>query len=72
MMLANFGSKTYTQYNIGLPVGSWVVRTDGEDARYAYAGAGATSLRLSPSPRDGIPATVSVIRGPYDVIVLTH
>lgn len=70
MVIANFGSKKYTQYDFGVPAGgTWKV-IDAADTK--YGGPGATTLSVASTSRDGLPATASIALEAYDVVVLSR
>ena len=70
MVLANFGSKKYTRYDIGVPSGgAWKV-IDAADTK--YGGDGATTVTVTTATRDGLPSTASVALDAYDIVVLTR
>jgi 1,4-alpha-glucan branching enzyme len=75
MVIANFGAKKYTHYDIGVPAaGSWVARVDSDATRYGadFGSATPTAVTVAAAARDGLPATASIVLGPYALVVLTH
>ena len=75
MVIANFGAQKYTRYDVGVPAGgAWIARVDSDATKYgADFGAAAPSLvSVTAASRDGLPATASVVLGPYAIVVLTR
>jgi len=75
MVIANFGQKSYTRYDIGLPQGgTWVARVDSDHVRYGddLGKKEPTAVTVMAQPRDGLPFTGAVALGPYSMVVLTH
>jgi len=75
MVIANFGAKKYTRYDVGIPAaGTWVARVDSDATKYGadFGAAAPTGVTVSAAARDGLPATASVVLGPYAVVVLTR
>ena len=75
MVVANFGSRQYTQYDIGLPsAGAWIARVDGDDVRYGsdFGAASATTVSVKAAARDGLPYTGAITLGSYSVVLLTR
>ena len=75
MVVANFGAKKYTRYDVGVPsAGTWVARVDSDATRYGadFGAAAPTAVTVTATARDGLPATASIVLGPYAVVVLTR
>ena len=75
MVIANFGAKKYTRYDVGVPAaGTWVARVDSDATKYGadFGTAAPTAVAVTAAARDGLPATASVVLGPYAVVVLTR
>jgi 1,4-alpha-glucan branching enzyme len=75
MVVANFGARKYTRYDLGVPAaGTWVARVDSDATKYGadFGSATPTAVAVAPTPRDGLPAMASVALGPYAVVVLTR
>jgi 1,4-alpha-glucan branching enzyme len=73
MVIANFGAKKYTRYDVGLPSGgTWVARIDGDHVRYSsdLGAAQPTAVSVAAQPRDNLPYMGSVVLGPYSIVVL--
>lgn len=75
MVVANFGAKRYTRYDIGVPgAGAWQARVDSDATKYGpdFGSPSPTSVTVTTTPRDGLPATAALALAPYSLIVLTH
>ena len=75
MVVANFGGKRYTRYDIGLPAGgAWKARIDGDDVRYGsdFAATQPTTVSVASTARDNLPFTGSIALAPYSIVVLTR
>jgi 1,4-alpha-glucan branching enzyme len=75
MVIANFGAKKYTRYDVGVPAaGTWVARVDSDATKYGadFGAAAPTAVSVTAAARDGLPATASIALGPYAVVVLTR
>ncbi|MEA2751521.1 MAG: 1,4-alpha-glucan branching enzyme [Myxococcales bacterium] len=75
MVIANFGAKRYTRYDVGVPaVGTWVARVDTDATTYGadFGSPTPTGVTVAPTARDGLPATASIVLGPYAMVVLTR
>lgn len=73
IVIANFGAKKYTRYDVGLPAdGAWVARIDSDDVRYGsdFGAKQATPVTVAPAARDGLPFTGSITLGSYAIVVL--
>lgn len=73
MVVANFGSRRYTRYDIGLPAGgAWKARIDSEHVRYGsdLGAAQPTPVTVLATPRDGLPFTGAIALAPYSIVVL--
>jgi 1,4-alpha-glucan branching enzyme len=73
MVVANFGAKKYTQYDLGLPAsGAWRARVDGDDVRYGadFGAAAPTTVSVTPTAREGLPFKGTIALGPYSLVVL--
>ena len=75
VVVANFGAKKYTRYDVGVPAaGAWTARVDSDAQKYGtdFGSAAPTAVAMSNTARDGLPATASIALGPYAVVVLTR
>jgi 1,4-alpha-glucan branching enzyme len=75
MVVANFGAKRYTRYDIGVPsAGAWQARVDSDATKYGadFGTAAPTSVTVTAATRDGMPATAGVALAPYSMVVLTR
>ena len=75
MVIANFGAKKFTRYDLGVPAaGTWVARVDSDATKYGadFGSATPTAVAVTAAARDGLPATASIALGPYAVVVLTR
>jgi len=75
MVIANFGAKKFTRYDLGVPAaGTWVARVDSDATKYGadFGSAIPTAVAVTAAARDGLPATASIALGPYAVVVLTR
>jgi 1,4-alpha-glucan branching enzyme len=75
MVIANFTSKKYTRYDVGVPAaGTWTARVDSDATKYGadFGSATPTAVTVASTARDGLPATASIALGPYAVVVLTR
>ncbi len=75
MVVANFGGRRYTRYDVGLPAGgAWKARFDSDDVRYGadYGATSPTAVGVMSAPRDGLPFTGAVALGPYSIVLLTR
>ena len=73
MVIANFGAKKYTRYDLGVPAtGSWQARIDSDATRYGadFGSPTATAVTVTPVAKDNLPATASIALGPYSFVVL--
>jgi len=74
MVVANFGSRSYARYDVGVPQpGAWVARVDSDAVRYGddLGRAAPTTVTMFATPRDGLPATAAIALAPYSIVVLT-
>jgi len=76
MVIANFGGKKYTRYDIGLPSGgAWVARMDSDSVRYGSDLGGAQEptavTNVVQQARDGLPFMGAITLGAYSIVVLT-
>lgn len=75
VVIANFGSQSYTRYDIGLPAsGTWKVRLNSDDKRYStdFGGAPSSDVVAQSPARDGLPYMGGVALGPYSVVILSR
>jgi 1,4-alpha-glucan branching enzyme len=75
MVVANFGGKRYTRYDVGLPAsGAWKARVDGDDVRYGsdFGAAQPTAVSVTDAARDNLPFTGSITLAPYSIVILTR
>jgi 1,4-alpha-glucan branching enzyme len=75
VVIANFGAKKYTRYDVGVPAaGNWIARIDTDAMKYGadFGSPVPTAVTVAATPRDGQPATASVVLGPYAMVVLTR
>jgi 1,4-alpha-glucan branching enzyme len=75
MVVANFGAKKYTRYDVGVPAAAtWLARVDSDATRYGadFGSAAPTAVTVTSIARDGLPATASIVLGPYAIVVLTR
>ena len=75
IVLANFSSKPYTSYDLGLPAaGTWHVRLSSDDTRYSsdFTGVGTGDVTAAAATRDGLPYTGSFALGPYSVVIASQ
>lgn len=75
MVVANFGAKKYTRYDVGVPAaGTWIARVDSDATKYGadFGSVTPTAVTVAATARDGLPATASIVLGPYAVVVLTR
>ena len=74
MVIANFGSKSYTRYDVGVPsAAAWTARIDSNAVRYGadLGSASPTTVQVLATPRDGLPATAAITLASYSLVVLT-
>lgn len=75
MVVANFGAKKYTRYDVGVPaVGNWQARIDSDALKYGddFGSPSNTAVSVMASPRDGLPASAAITLGPYSIVVLAR
>ena len=74
VVIVNFGATRYTRYDVGISMGDWKARIDSDTTKYGadFASAAPTAVTMSPTPRDGLPATAGVALGPYTIVVLSR
>jgi 1,4-alpha-glucan branching enzyme len=75
VVVANFGGRRYTRYELGVPgAGAWQARVDSDATRYGadFGASVRTAVGVVATPRDGLPATASIVLGPYSIVVLTR
>jgi 1,4-alpha-glucan branching enzyme len=75
VVLANFSSKAFTKYDLGLPAaGTWHVRLSSDDARYSsdYTGVGTGDVVATAATRDGLPYTGSFALAGYSVVIVSQ
>ena len=74
MVIANFGGRKYTTYDLGLPAaGAWIARVDGDHVRYGtdLGAPRPTVVTTTAQSRDGLPFMGTIALGPYSLVVLT-
>ena len=75
VVVTNFGAKKYTRYDVGVPaMGNWQARLDSDATKYGadFGTATPTTVSVTATPRDGQPATASIVLGPYSIVVLSR
>jgi 1,4-alpha-glucan branching enzyme len=75
VVVANFANHAFTSYLVGLPrAGTWHVRFQGDSRTYAadFGGAAAADITATATARDGLPATGSVVLGPWSAVILSQ
>ncbi len=75
IVIANFAERRHEAYSIGAPVGgTWEVVFDGDAPVYheSYEGSGATEAEATPTPLDGMPASLTVGLAPYSALILVN
>ena len=75
MVVANFGARRYTRYDVGLPAGgAWKARIDSDDVRYGadFGAASPTPVSVLATPRDGMPFTGALALAPYSIVLLSR
>ena len=75
MVVANFGARRYTRYDVGLPAGgAWKARIDSDDVRYGadFGAASPTPVSVLATPRDGMPFTGAFALAPYSIVLLSR
>jgi 1,4-alpha-glucan branching enzyme len=74
VIVANFSSRAYDSYNVGLPrAGTWYLRFNSDwsayDPSFFNKGYDTTS---DPVPNHGLPFSANVALGPYSAIILSQ
>jgi 1,4-alpha-glucan branching enzyme len=72
IVLANFSSKTFTKYDLGLPsAGTWHIRLSSDDTKYSsdFTGMGTADVSAVATALDGLPYTGSFVLAGYSVII---
>ena len=74
-MLANWSAKTFTAYDVGVPLpGTWHVRFNSDDRKYGadYGGATSADVVARGAQKDGYPNAITLPLAPYSAYVLSQ
>jgi 1,4-alpha-glucan branching enzyme len=75
IVVANFGAKPFTRYDLGLPrAGAWKARFSSNDARYSpdFPATPTADVATTATARDGFAQMGSLQLGPYQVLILSQ
>ncbi len=75
VVVANFGNKAFTSYDVGLPRGGqWKVRFNGDWKGYSpdFDGTPSNDTFASSQPKDGLGYSATIGIGPYSVVILSQ
>ena len=75
IVLANWSAKTFTAYDVGVPLpGTWHVRFNSDDRKYGadYGGATSADVVARGAQKDGYPNAITLPLAPYSAYVLSQ